>query len=694
MKREKLWNSLTGLVLAWMLSAAAVGCMVTAFDLNAERFGGLLLFCGGISAFAVVCLCLRWGDWLLAGVLALSAGYLWHEGTVWSHASALLRCVTRRYDMAYGWGIVSLKGFDGSGSADLALGIIACAVMLSVCWVVLRRKSVLWALPVVLAPLVSCLVVTDTVPSPLWLYLMMLGVVILLLTDYTRRKGKRQSAMLAAYAALPAAAALGLLFLLVPQKSYVNQAGRYQQVLRAWTEGMLTLAEDTAEDIAEGLSGETGEEKVDLSRIGPRIEWNQIVMDVTYSAGGTLYLRDQDYDSYSGTGWTASRRRREEFGGGAEIGTVTIRTRRKLSMLLVPYYPASAQVLIGGGTENEEKLTEYTWSVAGMPQRQESGEGIEFPMGVMSIDELSRQADQQELCALPIRTQEWAKELAEQITAGQHSDGDRARAIADYVRNSADYDLNTARMPAEETDFARWFLEESDTGYCVHFATAAAVLLRAAGIPSRYVTGYLVSAPAGETVGVPAQAAHAWAEYYDASRDAWVVLEATPAGSPDETPVQTAPSQQTAGEQVTRPPETEESTIPEAAGEAEQPAENREFRFTLPGWLKALLRCLLVLGILLGQSILRVRYRRARRSRGTPKEQALTRWTQACRMARLLGEEEPAQLRELAEKACYSQHSLTAEELAVFDRWDREAQARIREKNVFLKLFWRIVYGI
>jgi hypothetical protein len=65
--------------------------------------------------------------------------------------------------------------------------------------------------------------------------------------------------------------------------------------------------------------------------------------------------------------------------------------------------------------------------------------------------------------------------------------------VADYVRSSAVYDTDTEAMH-ELGDFVPWFLTESDRGYCVHFASAAVLLLRCLGVPARYVTGYLVRA--------------------------------------------------------------------------------------------------------------------------------------------------------------------------------------------------------
>ena len=68
-------------------------------------------------------------------------------------------------------------------------------------------------------------------------------------------------------------------------------------------------------------------------------------------------------------------------------------------------------------------------------------------------------------------------------------------------------------------------------GYCEYFASAAAVLLRLQGVPTRYVTGF--SMDAAEFVGghyvVRESDAHAWIEAYIPGRG-WVEADPTPAG--------------------------------------------------------------------------------------------------------------------------------------------------------------------
>ena len=87
-----------------------------------------------------------------------------------------------------------------------------------------------------------------------------------------------------------------------------------------------------------------------------------------------------------------------------------------------------------------------------------------------------------------------------------------AEQIAILLRTHIPYDLSTPNMPMDQDDLALWFLNDANTGYCVHYATTAVVLLRACGIPARYVEGYTVNVETGKTVTVRERNAHAWAE--------------------------------------------------------------------------------------------------------------------------------------------------------------------------------------
>ena len=79
--------------------------------------------------------------------------------------------------------------------------------------------------------------------------------------------------------------------------------------------------------------------------------------------------------------------------------------------------------------------------------------------------------------------------LAEEITAGLTSNYDKALAIEKWFGEAGFvYDLDF--VPEQTT--AEYFLFKSKRGICSDFATASALLLRAAGIPTRYTEGFVL----------------------------------------------------------------------------------------------------------------------------------------------------------------------------------------------------------
>lgn len=61
---------------------------------------------------------------------------------------------------------------------------------------------------------------------------------------------------------------------------------------------------------------------------------------------------------------------------------------------------------------------------------------------------------------------------------------------SDFV-NHYPYTMSPGATPVSE-DFVDYFLNTQQRGYCVHFASAAVMLLRTMGVPARYVEGYCI----------------------------------------------------------------------------------------------------------------------------------------------------------------------------------------------------------
>lgn len=104
--------------------------------------------------------------------------------------------------------------------------------------------------------------------------------------------------------------------------------------------------------------------------------------------------------------------------------------------------------------------------------------------------------------------------------------------IHTYLSENTAYTLKPGRTPVGN-DSVLYFLNENKKGYCMHYAAAAALLLRLQKIPARFVSGYLVEPGLFQKTGNGYQAvvtggeAHAWAEYY-VDGFGWVPFEATP----------------------------------------------------------------------------------------------------------------------------------------------------------------------
>ena len=108
---------------------------------------------------------------------------------------------------------------------------------------------------------------------------------------------------------------------------------------------------------------------------------------------------------------------------------------------------------------------------------------------------------------------------------GIDPEGSDKGALLEEVRSllsSYTYTTKIGTIPEEE-DPVMWFLTKSKSGYCIHFASAGTMLLRACGIPARYVSGYIKEISAGTIAEVTANDAHAWVEVFNGST--WQLVE-------------------------------------------------------------------------------------------------------------------------------------------------------------------------
>ncbi len=116
--------------------------------------------------------------------------------------------------------------------------------------------------------------------------------------------------------------------------------------------------------------------------------------------------------------------------------------------------------------------------------------------------------------------------LAHQITDDQPTTLAKARAVQDHLRHfryTLELESGSAVQPLDD------FLFRTRAGHCEYFSTAMAVMLRAVGIPTRNVTGFLGGTynRYGRFYAVRQGDAHSWVEVYD-DRLGWLTFDPTP----------------------------------------------------------------------------------------------------------------------------------------------------------------------
>ena len=133
-------------------------------------------------------------------------------------------------------------------------------------------------------------------------------------------------------------------------------------------------------------------------------------------------------------------------------------------------------------------------------------------------------------------------EAAVQVMQDENGDLSLSQWIAqikDILWKTCTYQKDNLESVPDGSNVIEDFFGRQRKGYCTHFASAGVMMLRMAGIPARYVTGYVIwpddfkadSASDGYMADVTGYRGHAWVEVYNASQGIWVPVDMTPADS-------------------------------------------------------------------------------------------------------------------------------------------------------------------
>lgn len=728
MKLKDFLHFFSTSVLAFSLGFGSVACVATGLDLPVNMFL-LTLLCAAGALVVGACLSLRRETLVLTGLYLITCLVAAFSNSFRQQVQALCCTAATHINQYYGLPIPQWAVGQTAPDQLLPLLMVAGFVMIVVLLTVTYQKSGFWAILASFLPLLSCIFTPDTMPDLFPLIILIIGNILFGLTQLVRHDDAHQGNQLTAFLLVPVGAAVIGLVLLIPPGSY-HESFVYSSVdtLLSFVDQQASLQHPSNPSSPPATPPPHND--LDLSQLGSRPEIDTSVMKITTNYNGTMFIRGQDYDIYTGLGWQSSKDRIEDDLGLDPIWRsasefVTIQVPQQQNLFYYPCYSTQDLTLTGGILQNPKETTKYTFSFS--PIRNDwktiwykyNAEEL-IPPEVSSVDK--------RYLALPEETMLRAQDMLSRLPLNPTTNAvDAADIICKYVSQCAVYNTIPSIMPEFESDFSMWFLESGDAGYCIHFASAAVVLLRAAGIPARYVEGYLVQTNHTEPTNVQEQMSHAWVEFH-LDYVGWVIMDPTPSriSSPPENlsptipptittePEETIPS--TPDSSVPSPTETtipadpaittpsdtipnytvDKTTVPtetfppaEGVSPPQTPFANRMIRLS-----RIIIWGVILVLLVVAQWILRRQLVLLWLRRGSANVQALKRYRYIKYITRMSKTDIPEGLILLTEKAVFSQHTLHISELQPFDMFIQEHTKTMRQKPLYYRLILRFVFAV
>ncbi|HEY0260075.1 MAG TPA: transglutaminaseTgpA domain-containing protein [Lacisediminihabitans sp.] len=263
------------------------------------------------------------------------------------------------------------------------------------------------------------------------------------------------------------------------------------------------------------------------------------VLDYSTSSGEASYLRLVSVDNFTGTNWAPDRfdvdtrnttdRIGDPPGLSPDVETSTDTTYVNVGPLTSTWLPLPYP------TTRVDGLTgTWYWDRNGLAVKSTDRTSFdeEYRARNLVISPTPEQLaaagttvpnDMQRFLALPANLPKIISTTATEVAGGASSNYEKALLLQNYFRDGTFEYSETA--PVENgydgtgmRVIAR-FLQEKE-GYCIHFASAMAVMARSLGIPSRVAVGFLPGATLPETdhgrtlYEVTSHDLHAWPELY------------------------------------------------------------------------------------------------------------------------------------------------------------------------------------
>ena len=569
--------------------------------------------------------------------------------------------------------------------------------------------------------LVPCFIIVDTLPPIFPLVVAVSLLFALYITSFVRRKNPSQSGAVM----LSATAVILILSIIICYIFPVENYKRYD-----WQDNLLNFAErltgikgGQSFDSAISSVGNLITDTEDLSHLGKLEQEGKKVMRILTDKGGTMYLKGVSYANYSDNKWTTiteeqDNSRPQDYNSftmakshSETSSSLSIITENKEKIIYTPYFtkeiPTDFEIVSDVLIKNNSKYISYDLDYT--PYSEDEVYYSSISSSYYDYNDFVYETYTQ----LPEKTREKLIEIGEQNEIyfprsggdenddsslyGYKTNAQYAKLIKDFVSSVGYYSLDVEVMPEGE-DFPVWFLTKAKSGYCMHYAAAAAAMLRAYGVPTRYVTGYCVNANSNEWTVVSSDNAHAWVEYFDVKMNCWIPLDATPASfepahnnNPSVEDTKTTQANSQTEPATTAVQETSKPEMPSVTNGNNAQNKNLDFGAIHIVLSIIVLPLLLAVFVLIRRKVM-LAIRNNHFSKGRHNSRAIYIFRHIESLGKFSNNIIPDEIKEIALKARFSSHSVSPEELKILMSYHDDAEKELlRNSSKLKKLYYKFV---
>lgn len=269
-----------------------------------------------------------------------------------------------------------------------------------------------------------------------------------------------------------------------------------------------------------------------IGQIGELKLSNNIIMRIKSSERKSRLLRQASYNRYYGGSWHANDtdfrpvvKRNNEGSWLLDPGPGKYKNWLEVSAYLKKGEGFLA-LPAGAGVLNNRRSGDLLQNKYGTIQIMNAPSLLDFQVYFAQEKNSSQMPGSLDL-ELPEVYRQVTREVVQNLNLKQLQTAEAVKRLQQYFYSNFRYSLVQSGSDVWFRPLTH-FLRSSRKGHCEYFATAGALILRAAGIPSRYVSGYLMSEYQESTqlYIVRSRHAHAWTQAYIEGR--WVDLDFTP----------------------------------------------------------------------------------------------------------------------------------------------------------------------